>query len=157
MSEEKVTLKRTVTIKAIVTEDFKRYLIHELNGAVRNLENKMQAVIEQGKKLIKTLQDQGSAEQVKNIKQQIELERQQQKSAVDDLKKRMEDAKNLPLGSEFIQGTVDGFVDVKKGDNLYKLLGALEVIIKDGEIMDIHNMEGINNVKPIQNPGAPPA
>ena len=146
--EEKITLKRTVTVKAIVTEDFKRYLTHELNGAIRNLENKMAAVLDQGKKLIKTLQDQGANDQVKNIKQQIELERQQQKAAVEDLKKRIEDAKALPLESEFIQGTVDGFVDVKKGDNLYKALGALEVIIKDGDIQDIRNMPGVQSIKP---------
>ena len=146
--EDKITLKRTVTVKAIVTEDFKRYLTHELNGAIRNLENKMQAVLDQGKKLVKTLQDQGANDQVKNIKQQIELERQQQKAAVDDLKKRIEDAKALPMGSEFIQGTVDGFVEVRKGDNLYKALGALEVIIKDGDIQDIRNMPGVQSIKP---------
>jgi len=148
MAEEKVTLKRTVTIKAVVTEDFRRYLVHELNGAIRNLENKVQAVVDQGKNLLKTMQDQGLKDQARNIKQQVEMERQQAKAAIEDLKKRIEDAKNLPLGSEFVQGTVDGFVDIKKGENLYKALGALEIIIKDGDIQDIRNMEGLQSVKP---------
>ncbi len=139
--QDKVTLKRTVTIKAIVTEDFRRYLVHELNSAIRNLETKLHAVVDQGKNLLKALNDQGAKEQMQNIKQQLELERQQSRSAIEDLKKRIEDAKNLTLGSEFIQGTVEGFVDVKKGENLYKALGALEIIIKDGDIMDIRNIE----------------
>ena len=132
-----VTLKRTVTIKAIVTEDFKKYLIFELQNAIKNLEQKMSLVETQGKKLIETLKDKGSKDQINSINQQISLEKQQKDTAVGDLNKRIEDANNLALKSEFVQGTVDGFVSIAEGDNLYQKLGALEIIIKDGIIQEI--------------------
>jgi len=68
---------------------------------------------------------------------QLKLEKQQQLSVISDLQKRIIDAKNLPLDSEFVQGTIDGFVGIKVGDNLYQKLGALEIIVKDGVIQDI--------------------
>jgi hypothetical protein len=138
-----VTLKRTVTIKAIVTEDFKRYLKQELQQAVRDLDEKLNEVVVQGEKLVDQLQSQGQGEQVKVIQQQIELDKQQQGAAKSDLEKKMGEADLLALGSEFTQGTIDGFVSVKAGDNLYEKLGALEIVVKDGEIQDIRGDSGL--------------
>jgi len=138
-----VRLKRTVTIKVVVTEEFKKYLVSELERAIKNLDGQLGQMEDQGKKLITTLKKQGekTKKQVSAISQQINLDRQQESLAKVDLEKKINDAKLLPLNSEFIQGTVDGFVDVEKGDNLYKKLGALEVIIKDGIIQEIRGDE----------------
>jgi len=132
-----ITLKRTVTIKAIVTEDFKKYLIHEIDNSVKELTNKFKIVEEQGKKLVESLTTAGHAEQIAAVNQQIELERQQQAQAASDLEKRKSEVSSLKLDSEFIQGTIDGFVGVKVGDNLYQKLGGLEIIIKDGIVQEI--------------------
>lgn len=132
-----ITLKRTVTIKAIVTEDFKNYLSFELETAIKDLKNKIQEIEKQGKSLISSLQNDGSSEQIKSIEQQLKLEKQQQENVISDLTKRIGEAKNLQLNSEFVQGTIDGFVGVKVGDNLYQKLGALELIVKDGVIQEI--------------------
>jgi hypothetical protein len=134
-----VTLKRTVTIKVIVTEEFKKYLVSELERAIKNLDAQLNQMEDQGKKLIETLKKQGekTKKQVVAISQQINLDRQQERLAKADLEKKVKDAQLLPLNSEFIQGTVDGFVEVDKGDNLYKKLGGLEVIIKDGMVQEI--------------------
>ncbi|MDD5455545.1 MAG: YlqD family protein [Candidatus Margulisbacteria bacterium] len=132
-----VTLKRTVTIKAIVTEDFKNYLSFELETAIKDLQNKIQEIDKQGQLLIESLKKEGASEQTKSIEQQLKLEKQQQLSVINDLKNRIAEAKNLQLESEFVQGTIDGFVAIKPGDNLYQKLGALEIIVKDGIIQEI--------------------
>ena len=132
-----VTLKRTVTIKAVVTEDFKKYLNYELQNSLKSLDDKLAQMEIQGKQLIEMLTKQGALDQIASIRQQMELERLQQKTSTDELSKRLDEAKNLPLGSEFVQGTIDGFVTVKTGDNLYHKLGAMEIIIKDGVVQDI--------------------
>ncbi|OGI10939.1 MAG: hypothetical protein A2Y40_10560 [Candidatus Margulisbacteria bacterium GWF2_35_9] len=132
-----ITLKRTVTIKAIVTDDFKNYLSFELETAIKDLKNKIQEIEKQGNSLISSLQSEGSSEQIKSIEQQLKLEKQQQENVIADLSKRIDEAKNLKLNSEFVQGTIDGFVGVKVGDNLYQKLGALELIVKDGVIQEI--------------------
>lgn len=138
-----VTLKRTVTIKAIVTEDFKNYLTYELETAIKDLQQKIQGMEQQGKALIDSLQSEGSSDQIKSIEQQLKLEKQQQQNVINDLTRRIEEAKGLQLDTEFVQGTIDGFVGVKVGDNLYQKLGALEIIVKDGIIQDLKgDMEG---------------
>ncbi len=132
-----VTLKRTVTIKAIVTEDFKKYLTYELETSIKDLQKKMSDVEKQAKDLVSSLEQTGASDQVKMINQQLQIEQQQQANTISDLQKRILDAKNLQLDSEFIQGTIDGFTTVKVGDNLYQKLGALEIIVKDGVVQEI--------------------
>jgi len=143
MSEKKesrkITLQRTITIKVIVTEEFKNYLISELERAINNLDTQLNSMESQGKKLIDTLKKQGekTKKQVSAIAQQINLDKQQESLAKEDLTKKINEAKGLKIGAEFVQGTVNGFIDVGKGDNLYKLLGGMEIIIKDGVVQEI--------------------
>jgi len=132
-----VTLKRTVTIKAIVTDNFRQYLKQELSQAINDLDSKLNEVVTQGNKLIEQLEKQGQVDQVKVIQQQMEMDKQQQIAAKADLEKRIGESDTLSLGSEFVQGTIDGFVSVKEGDNLYEKLGAMEIIIKDGIVQQI--------------------
>ncbi len=132
-----ITLKRTVTIKAIVTDSFQKYLRHEIDSSVAELENKLKIVEDQGKLLMESLMKSGSADQISAITQQIQMERQQQEMAKADLQKRKEEIAQLKMDSEFVQGTIDGFVGVKVGDNLYQKLGGLEIVIKDGLVLEI--------------------
>lgn len=138
-----VTLQRTVTIKVIVTEDFKKYLTAELERAIKNLDNQVANLEIQGKTLIENLKKQGekTQKQVSAIAQQINLDKQQESLAKEDLKKKIDQAKALKIGAEFVQGTINGFVKVKKGDNLYKKLGAMEIVIKDGVVQEIKGEE----------------
>jgi hypothetical protein len=132
-----VTLKRTVTIKAIVTDDFKSYLTYELETAIKDLQTKIADIEKQGQLLIDTLKQDNASEQIASVEQQLKLERHQQLGVIGDLQTRIKEAKMLALNSEFVQGTIDGFVTVKPGDNLYQKLGGLEIIVKDGIVQDI--------------------
>jgi hypothetical protein len=132
-----VTLKRTVTIKAIVTEDFKKYLKYELDTAIKDVEKKVDDIGNQAKQLVETLNKEGANDQIQSIEQQLKLEKQQQANVVNDLKNRIKEAEGLEIGSEFVQGTIDGFVGVKPGDNLYQKLGALEIVVKDGVVQEL--------------------
>jgi len=134
-----IQLQRTVTIKVIVTEEFKNYLVAELDRTMKNLDVQVQRMEEQGKKLIENLKKQGekTKQQISTIVQQINLDKQQQTIAKADLAKKIDEAQALKLGAEFVQGTVNGWVTVEKGDNLYKKIGALELIVKDGIVQEI--------------------
>lgn len=132
-----LTLKRVVTIKVIVTEQFKKYLGAEVERAIRNLDLQAQQMEFQAKRYLQDLEDKGMVQEAGNFKNQLSLEKQRQDAVKSGLTKKIEEANNLALGSEFIQGTVDGWVKVKKGENLYEKLGAMEITIKDGMIQDI--------------------
>ncbi len=133
-------LQRTVTIKVIVTEEFKSYLTAELQKAITNMDMQLKRMEDQGKKLVESLKKQDeekTKKQVSAVVQQINMDKQQATLAKADLMKKIAEAKELKIGSEFVQGTVNGFVEINKGDNLYKKIGTTEIIIKDGVVLDI--------------------
>jgi len=134
-----LVLQRNVNIKVIVTEDFKKYLVAELERAIKNMDGQLGTMETQGKRLVENLKKQGekTVKQVSAIVQQINLDKQQATLAKADLDKKIEEAKNLKIGSEFLQGTVLGTVTVKTGDNLYKKLGGMEILLKDGVVQEI--------------------
>jgi polyhydroxyalkanoate synthesis regulator phasin len=134
-----ISLKRTVTVKVIVTEEFKKYLAEELKMALANLDNQIKQVEDQGKKLVASLKDQGDSgkKQAQAIVAQMQTDRSQYVQTRAELEKKTKDASLLPLNSEFTQGTLDGTVEVNVGDNLYEKLGGLEIIIKDGVILEL--------------------
>ena len=134
-----LVLQRNVNIKVIVTEEFKKYLVAELERAIKNMDGQLGTMETQGKRLVENLKKQGekTVKQVSAIVQQINLDKQQATLAKADLDKKIEEAKNLKIGSEFLQGTVLGTVTVKTGDNLYKKLGGMEILLKDGVVQEI--------------------
>ena len=138
-----IQVKRTITVKVIVTEQFKNYLVEELTNAIRNLDNQLVQLESQGTKLLDSLKLAGdkAQKQMEQVKQQMELDKQQQKLAKEDLLKKIKEAKLLALNTEFNQGTLDSWVEIQKGDNLYEKLGATEIIVKDGVIQDIRQLK----------------
>ena len=136
-----IELKRVVMVKAIVTEAFKENLVRELERAVKNLDAELQRMEFQGKKYLEDLKKKGMGQQFNAFKQQLTNERTRQSAAKGDLLAKIEQAKALELNTEFIQGPIEGPVEVALGDNLYKKVGAAEVIVKDGIVQEIRGVD----------------
>ena len=135
-----VELKRVVMVKAIVTEAFKKNLTKELERAIGNLENQASQITTRGKSYLDELKKKGLMQKAAAFKHQVEEERNKQAAAKSDLMMKIEEAKKLELGSEFVQGPLEGPVDVAVGDNLYKKVGGAEIIVKDGIIQEIRGL-----------------
>jgi hypothetical protein len=142
MSERKdsVELKRVVMVKAIVTEAFKQNLVKELERAVGNIENQVSQIEERGRPYLENLKKKGLNQKAIAFKQQISDERARQSAAKSDLLMKIEEAKKLQLGTEFVQGPLEGPVTVEIGDNLYKKVGGAEIIVRDGIIQEIRGV-----------------
>src|SRR6185436_9659302 len=139
-----IQLKRPVMIKAIVTEVFKTNANAEIQNALQQLDLQLQQLEFQSKRAIgdleKRMTDPGAGitrAQVDGLRGQIDTERNRLAGMKTELLQRMEVIKQLELGSEFVQGTVDNYVEVKKGENLYEKMSNTEVIVKDGVIVEI--------------------
>ncbi|MBU0687777.1 MAG: YlqD family protein [Candidatus Margulisbacteria bacterium] len=142
MAEKKkeLELKRVVMVKAIVTEAFKQNLVKELERAVKNLEMQAEKIEEQSKSYFETLKQKGMMQRASSFKQQLEDERSRQVAAKSDLMLKIEDANKLQIDTEFVQGPLEGPVNVAIGDNLYKKIGGAEIIVKDGVIQEIRGV-----------------
>ncbi len=128
-------------MKAIVTEAFKDNLVKELERAIKNLDSQGQQMDFQSKAYLEDLKKKGMISQMTAFKHQLDEEKGRQAAARSDLQMKVEESKKLVLNTEFIQGPLEGPVHVKMGDNLYKKIGAAEIIVKDGVIQDIRNVE----------------
>lgn len=129
-------IKSALTIKAIVTEDFKSKLTEELNKTVSRLETASQQLEFQLRRYVPEVAK-ADIEQAGRLRREIEGERQKHESAKAELSDRLREVAGLEIGSEFVQGTLEGEVDVSVGDNLMDKISGQEIIIKDGVIQEI--------------------
>jgi hypothetical protein len=141
MADKTLELKRVVMVKAIVTEAFKDNLTKELERAIKNLDGQASQMDFQAKSYMEDLKKKGMLSQMSAFKHQLDEEKGRQAAARSDLQLKIEEAKKLVLNTEFIQGPLEGPVNVKVGDNLYKKIGAAEIVVKDGVIQEIRNID----------------
>ena len=136
-----IELKRVVMVKAIVTEAFKENLAKELERAVKNIDDQLSQMDVQSRGYIENLRKKGAVQQLNDFKKQLQQERARQTAAKSDLLMKIEQAKKLVIGTEFVQGPLEGPVEVKIGDNLYKKVGGAEIIVKDGVVQEIRGAD----------------
>ena len=122
-----LTIKRKVAIKSLVTNEFKKRMVFDLNQAITGI----QASISKMDEIL--LSDHISSD----YKQQLEQKKRRSELSIEELKLKIDTIKKLEVGSLFTQGAVDGFVTIKKGDNLFDKLGSMDVVLKDGIIQEI--------------------
>lgn len=142
---ESIQLKRPVAIKAIVTEKFKTEATKEIQAALQNFDLALQQLEFQGKRALgeldKNTEIQNKDQARQNLMGQIEQQRGQINGQKAELLQRLNMISQLEMDSEFLQATVDNYVDVKVGDNLYEKLSNTEVIVKDGVVVEIRGQE----------------
>jgi len=130
-----ITVQRPVIIKAIVTEAFKRLYMADLEDAIKRVDAIMQQIDVQVRRF--ELERQVTPQQTRNLRAQLELERQRQEATKMELQARLREAQDLELNSEFTQGTIEGTVEVAVGDNLFDKISRTEIIVKDGIVLEI--------------------
>jgi hypothetical protein len=135
-----IELKRVVMVKAVVTEPFKSNLVKELERAIKNMDAQVSQMESQSKTFLEGLRKKGQMSQVTTFKKQLEDEKARQAAAKSDLMMKIDQAKKLVLGTEFVQGPLEGPVNVGVGDNLYKKVGGAEIVVKDGIIQEIRGI-----------------
>ncbi|MFA6548884.1 MAG: YlqD family protein [Candidatus Margulisiibacteriota bacterium] len=138
--KQSVELKRVVMVKAIVTDAFKENLVRELERAVNNIEAQSSQMGGRSDSYLESLKKKGLMQKAAAFKHQMEEEKSKQTAAKADLMLKIEEAKKLVLGSEFVQGPLEGPVVVNVGDNLYKKVGGAEILVKDGVIQEIREL-----------------
>ncbi len=133
-----ISLKRQVAVKAIVTDVFKTNASNEIQQSLQQLDLNLQQLEFQAKRAIADLEKQkASPADMDNIKGQIEQERQRLLLNKNELLQRLNVIAQLEMNSEFLQGTLENYVEIKVGDNLYDKLSNTEVILKDGVVVEI--------------------
>jgi hypothetical protein len=129
-----ITVQRPVIIKTIVTESFKRLYVADIEEAIKRVDAITQQIDVQSRRF--ELERQVTP-QTRNLRAQLELERQRQEAARMELQARLREAQALQLNTEFTQGTIEGLVEIGVGDNLFDKISRTELIVKDGIVLEI--------------------
>ena len=129
-------LKRAVTIKTIVTEEFKKDLTEELTKTLSKIDSAAQQLEYQIRRYVPEVAK-ADIEQAGRIRRELEGERQRHEGIKAEITERMREVSGLKIGDEFVQGNIESDVEVQVGDDLAKKIGAAEVIVKDGIIQEI--------------------
>lgn len=142
-ANKSVTLKRSVTVKAVVTDKFREYMRFEIQSNIQAASQRLGQLDEQLK--------QASIAPV--VREKLTLEREQIQETISELNQRQLGINDWEDGSHFMQGSIDGFVSIALGDNLYEKLGGMEIIVEDGLVKEINPL-GAASMSMSQTPSA---
>jgi hypothetical protein len=131
-----VQVKRTVILRAIVTDELKQQVSEELQSAADEIEQRVQQLDFSTKAYITDLQ-RADLQRAMAVRKQIEAEKQKQNELRDALLERKAQVAELENGQEVIRGTLESFVEINEGDDLSVLLGGTEIVTKDGLVTEI--------------------
>jgi hypothetical protein len=134
------TIKRQITVRAVVTPRWKEDAERELSNAISSFDQQLAQLEQEGKRLVDEIRRQSInpldprvQEQVGSLQQQVAAKRaelEEQKRQVLDQQRQVRE-----LGMEEIvdQGQLESFCQVGVGDNLVEKLQAA-VVVRDGVI-----------------------
>lgn len=141
-SQQSVTLKRQVTVKTRVTDEFRARAKKELSDEIQLLESQSQQLetqIQQSMKQLENIAAQG--QNVQKHLNQLNQEAQQRRNQLASLKMQLStQLANLDKannGDYVVTGILDNFVEVNVGDNIYEKLNNAEMLIEDGVVKEI--------------------
>ncbi len=131
-----VIVKRKVILRAIVTDQLKQELDEELQRGIDEIDQRIRQLDFRTQPYITDLQ-RTNIQQAIAFRKQVEAEKQRHQQLRSTLQERKQQVQELKDGDEIIRGTLESDVEVNEGDNLTELLGGVEIVIKDGQVMEI--------------------
>ena len=143
--KETLTIKRTISIKAIVTSTWKEDAENELSKAISATDQQLSQLEQEGQQVVSNIRSQSInpldprvQEQVGQIQQQVSGKRNELEEQKRNLLQQQNQVRELKLDDIVDQGQVDSFCDVSVGDDLIKKM-QVSITVKDGIIQSIDN------------------
>lgn len=141
---ESIQLMRQVSVRAIVTENFKTQVAGEISKNLAQIDAELQqlefkakrAVADIEKRAISPMSNDTKA-QVEAIRQQVETEKMRLAQLQEEMTGQNQALNELPVGSVVTQFTLENPVEVRVGENIFQRLEGGEILVKDGVIQEI--------------------
>jgi len=131
-----LTVKRSVAIYAVVTEQLKEELRAELQEGIDTTQRRIDQMDFQSRRFLADLQA-ADLTQAMAARRQIEAEKRRHEALKQELAQQLAGVDTLEMDSEFARGTVEGTVELKVGDDLMKQVAGAVIVMKDGVIVEI--------------------
>ena len=127
-----VTVKRSVRVKVVVTEQFKTHRATEVRVALAKLETVKKRLDYESE----TLSRRTDADS--KLVERLNVGQRNNERARAALLRELEAITSLTVGSEYDRGALEGLVEVEVGDD-FSILASCEIVVKDDKIIEIRN------------------
>ncbi|MEB3172630.1 MAG: YlqD family protein [Cyanobacteriota bacterium] len=141
-----LSIKRTITVRAVVTPRWKEDAERELSTAVSNSDAQLAQLEQEGQQVIDEIRRQSLnpldprvQEQVESIQQQVAAKRAELEEQKRQLLEQQRQVRELEMEQIVEQGQLESFCEVQVGDNLVEKL-QVAVVVRDGVIEAIEGV-----------------
>ena len=135
-----LNIKRSITVRAVVTPRWKEDAERELSNAVSNADAQLSQLEQEGQQVIDEIRRQSAnpldprvQEQVGSVQQQVAAKRAELEQQRRQVLEQQRQVRELEMEQIVEQGQLESVVEVRVGDNLVEKLQAA-VLVRDGVI-----------------------
>lgn len=132
---EGITIIRPVIIKVRITDNYKKYLAAEIQENINRLDIQIQHLDFQARRLAAELEKHNPGG-ITAATQHAERERRKMVESRQKLVEKLKETGKMAVGEEVVYGQVESVVELKVGDDWFKIMSA-EVLIEDGKVIEI--------------------
>ena len=140
MANGSFTIKRTITVRAVVTPRWKEDAERELSNALSGSDSQLAQLEQEGQQLIDAIRSQSANPLDPRVQEQVAAKRAELEEQKRQLLEQQRQVRELEMEQIVEQGQLESFCDVAVGDNLVEKLQA-SVLVRDGVIEAIEGAD----------------
>jgi hypothetical protein len=140
---DSLTIKRTITVRAVVTPRWKEDAERELSNAISNLDQQLAQLEQEGQRVVDEIRRQSAnpldprvQEQVGSVQQQVGAKRAEFEEQKRQVLEQQSQVRELQMEQIVDQGQIESTCEVRVGDNLVEKL-QVAILVRDGVIQAI--------------------
>ncbi len=135
-----LTIKRSITVRAIVTPSWKQEAEKEISTAISTTDQQLSQLEQEGQQVVNDVRSQSAnpldprvQEQVVQVQQQVSAKRAELEEQKRNLLQQQGQVRELEMEQIVEQGQIESFCDIKVGDNLVQKM-QVAVVVRDGVV-----------------------
>ena len=140
---DSISIKRSITVRAVVTPDWKEEAERELSNAISTTDKQLGELEKEGQQIVDGVRSQSSnpldprvQQQVAQVQEQVAAKRSEFEEQKRNLLQQQAQVRELEMEQIVEQGQIDSFCDLKVGDNLVRKMG-VSILVRDGIVEEI--------------------
>jgi CII-binding regulator of phage lambda lysogenization HflD len=142
-SQQTIQLKRQITVKTKVTDNFRLRAKSELDNELKLIDTQLQQLEAQFQYSLQQLekvahQGQNVQGQLQQLNQEAQQKRSQMASVKMQISSELGNLDKIENGQYIVTGMLENTVELRLGDNLYDHLQNAEILVEDGVITAIN-------------------
>mgnify|MGYP001411923505 CR=1 FL=1 len=138
-----LTVKRSITVRAVVTPVWKEDAEKEISNAISSTDQQLAQLEQEGQQVVNEVRNQSAnpldprvQDQVAQIQQQVAAKRSELEEQKRGLLNQQSQVRELEMEQIVDQGQIESFCDLKVGDNLVEKM-QVAILVKDGVVQSI--------------------